>query len=117
MAAPSVPPAPLRLSTTIDWPSARPTCAASGRAKASFTPPAANGTIQVTALAGHASAHPGPATPAIASPPSAARLPNCIAPSPASHGQSYRLAAHRGPANLAVRESTTKNEDKAVETQ
>ena len=52
MPAPSVPPAPPRLSITRLLPAMRVNCAAMGRANASVPPPAGNGTIMVTGLLG-----------------------------------------------------------------
>ena len=51
--APTVPPAPPRLSIRIWQPSWSATCAASGRAKTSVPPPAGIGLIQVMVPGGH----------------------------------------------------------------
>ncbi len=50
--APSVPPAPPRLSMMSDWFVSRENCPDSGRANASVPPPAGNGTIIVTGFVG-----------------------------------------------------------------
>src|SRR5215210_6339776 len=52
MLAPRLPPAPPRLSMTTCLPSCLLSVADSGRAKASVPPPAAKGTIMITALVG-----------------------------------------------------------------
>ena len=52
MLAPTVPPAPPRLSMISDLPVDLENCAASGRAKASVPPPAGNGTTMLTGLVG-----------------------------------------------------------------
>src|SRR3954463_11289710 len=52
--APTVPPAPPRLSMISCLPVCLANCAPSGRANASVPPPAGNGTIIVTGLTGHA---------------------------------------------------------------
>ncbi len=50
--APTVPPAPARFSISTRLPSWASSWAASGRAKASVPPPAANGTMKVTGFSG-----------------------------------------------------------------
>ena len=54
-----MPPAPLRLSITIGWPSFSATCAPTGRPNASSGLPGAVGTIQVIGLSGQAAARAG----------------------------------------------------------
>src|SRR6516165_10489448 len=57
--APSTPEAPGRFSTTISWPSAGPSSLLTARASTSSVPPAGNGTMKCSGLAGNGAERDG----------------------------------------------------------
>src|SRR5690606_22482839 len=59
-ATPIFPAAPLRFSTTTDWPSSLLSCSARMRAETSVAPPGAKGATSVMGLAGHSCATAAP---------------------------------------------------------